>query len=142
MTNKRFEVTFNDTDYHLRDNENDEEIRLFDEKVCYDYISDLLNALHEENKQLGQFYDIEEKLNSALSEENEELHEENEELIDETQRMIKEHYELVDKCLDLRTEKDEYKKKVTETLQKHYDKRIGNDRLLEELAEELGVELK
>jgi len=52
MTEKRFEVTFNDSDFHLKDNETGEEFKLIDEKVCYDYITDRWNALHEENKEL------------------------------------------------------------------------------------------
>ena len=53
MTVKRFEVTFNDSDFHLKDNETGEELKLVDEKVCYDYIADRWNALHEENIQLS-----------------------------------------------------------------------------------------
>lgn len=49
MSEKRFEVIFNDSDFHLKDNETCDELRLFDEKVCYDYIADLLNELYDEN---------------------------------------------------------------------------------------------
>ena len=52
MTEKRFEVTFNDSDFHLSDNETGEELKLVDEKVYYDYIANRWNALHEENNEL------------------------------------------------------------------------------------------
>ena len=52
MTARRFEVTPNDNDFHLKDNETGEEFKLTDEKVCYDYIVDRWNALHEENQKL------------------------------------------------------------------------------------------
>lgn len=52
MTVKKFEVIFNDSDFHLKDNETGEEFKLIDEKVCYDYIADRWNALHEENQKL------------------------------------------------------------------------------------------
>ena len=55
MTVKRFEVTFNDSDFHLKDNETGEELKLVDEKVCYDYIADRWNALHEENMKIKSF---------------------------------------------------------------------------------------
>lgn len=58
MTEKRFEVIFNDSDFNLKDNETWEEFKLFDEKVCYDYIADRWNALHEENQELRQDNDI------------------------------------------------------------------------------------
>ena len=52
MIDEKFEVVFNGINYNLKNNENSEEMRLADEKVCYDYICDLLNELHEENQQL------------------------------------------------------------------------------------------
>lgn len=55
MTEKRFEVTFNDSDFHLKDNETGEELKLVDEKVCYDYIADRWNALHRENEYLHKY---------------------------------------------------------------------------------------
>ena len=55
MTVKRFEVTFNDSDFHLKDNETGEELKLVDEKVCYDYIADRWNTLHEENMKIKSF---------------------------------------------------------------------------------------
>lgn len=55
MTEKRFEVTFNDSDFHLKDNETGEELELVDEKVCYDYIADRWNALHENNERLKEY---------------------------------------------------------------------------------------
>ena len=84
MTDKRFEITFNDIDFHLKDNETGEELKLVDEKVCYDYIADRWNALHEENQELkSDVYDWKAsaedylKLGKSLKKENEQLQERN-----------------------------------------------------------------
>ena len=84
MTVKRFEVTFNDSDFHLKDNETGEELKLVDEKVCYDYIADRWNALHEENQELkSDVYDWKAsaedylKLGKSLKKENEQLKQSN-----------------------------------------------------------------
>ena len=75
MTEKRFEITFNDSDFHLKDNETGEELKLVDEEICYDYIADRWNALHEENEDLKSFnQDLAEELsvcaNARISKDN------------------------------------------------------------------------
>ena len=59
-------------------------------------IEDLLNYLHEENIQLKKFYDTSEKVNDALSKENEELHQIQQELADENRLLKKEYSTMLD----------------------------------------------
>ena len=64
------------------------------------------------------------------------LHEENQELKREVGHLNYRFTEYRSKLKSITREE------VKETLQKHYDDKLGNDRLLEEIAEELRVDLE
>lgn len=57
-TKKQFEVVFNGINFNLRNNETNEEVRLLDEKWYYDYIANLLNTLHDDNRRLQKRIEI------------------------------------------------------------------------------------
>lgn len=94
MTEKQFEVVFNGSDFQLRNNENNEELHLTDEKVCYDYIADLLNCFHEENEQLKKQIGNLEHTRDFCAECCERLEKENEQLKSEIREVRGEYEQL------------------------------------------------
>lgn len=71
---KQFEVVFNGINFNLRNNLNHEELRLTDEKACYDYIADLLNLKNETITRLDKEKQKLEKEKKELKDMNYELY--------------------------------------------------------------------